>query len=132
MTRNALLLFIFAILGYGFWISPDSNIIAAGVAIFLLGMLSLEKGFNSFSGGVLANFLQRITPDMATSLMNDSAFSYDIQNNLINAAEILFANLYSTEKDMALEDAESDILETDLAQAGQNEAMLSETGEEDR
>ncbi len=75
---------------------------------------------------------QRITSDMATSLMNDSAFSYDIQNNLIDAAGILFANLYSTEKDMALEDAESGTLETDLAQAGQNEAMLSETGEEHR
>jgi hypothetical protein len=33
---------------------------------------------------------------------------------------------------MALEDTESDALETDLAQAGQNEAMLSETGEEGR
>jgi len=56
---------------------------------------------------------QRITPDMATSLMNDSAYTYDIQNNLINAAEIVFANLYSTEIDMALTDAE-----TDTAQAG--------------
>jgi phosphate:Na+ symporter len=58
---------------------------------------------------------QRITPDMATSLMNDSAFSYDIQNNLIAAAEILFANLYSVEKDMELTDAENDIQETGTA-----------------
>jgi phosphate:Na+ symporter len=58
---------------------------------------------------------QRITPDMATSLMNDSAFSYDIQNNLIAAAEILFANLYSVEKDMELTDAENDIKETGTA-----------------
>ena len=69
---------------------------------------------------------QRITPVMATSLMNDSAFSYDIQNNLINAAEILFANLYSTEKDMALDEAESDTAETGMTQAGQNEAMLAD------
>jgi phosphate:Na+ symporter len=75
---------------------------------------------------------QRITPDMATSLMNDSAFSYDIQKNLIAAAEILFANLYSTERDLALTDAESDTLETGKAQAAQNEAMLSETGDENR
>jgi phosphate:Na+ symporter len=58
---------------------------------------------------------QRITPDMATSLMNDSAFSYDIQNNLIDAAEILFANLYSTEKDLELTDAENDRQETGTA-----------------
>ena len=76
MTRNVLLLSIFAILGYGFWISPDFKTIAAGVPIFLLGMLSLEK---------------------ATSLMNDSGFAYEIQNNLIDAADILFANIFSTE-----------------------------------
>ena len=75
---------------------------------------------------------QRITSDMATSLMNDSAFSYDIQNNLIDAAGILFANLYSTEKDMALEDAESGTLETGMARARQNEALLSEAVDEDR
>jgi phosphate:Na+ symporter len=61
MTRNLLLLSIFAILGYGFWINPDFKTITAGVAIFLLGMLSLEKGFKSFSGGVLASFPQRTT-----------------------------------------------------------------------
>jgi phosphate:Na+ symporter len=65
---------------------------------------------------------QRITPDMATSLMNDSAFSYDIQNNLINAAEIVFANLYSTEKDMELTEAD-----TDLEQAG-DEPPETDTG----
>ena len=43
MTRNLLLLSIFAILGYGFRVSPDFKTITAGVAIFLLGMLSLEK-----------------------------------------------------------------------------------------
>ncbi|MGB5427414.1 MAG: Na/Pi symporter [Gammaproteobacteria bacterium] len=75
---------------------------------------------------------QRITPDVATSLMNDSAFSYDIQNNLIDAAEILFANLYSTERDMALTDAESDTTATGVAQAGQKAAMLSEAVDEDR
>ena len=75
---------------------------------------------------------QRITPDMATSLMNDSAFSYDIQNNLIYAAEIVFANLYSTEKDLELDDTESDTAGTGIAQAGQNEALLSEAVDEDR
>ena len=65
---------------------------------------------------------QRITPDMATSLMNDSAFSYDIQNNLINAAEIVFANLYSTEKDMELTEVDAD-----LEQAG-DEPPKTDTG----
>ena len=28
-----------------FWVSPDAQVIAAGVAIFLFGMLMLEDGF---------------------------------------------------------------------------------------
>jgi phosphate:Na+ symporter len=55
---------------------------------------------------------QRITSDMATSLMNDSSFAYQIQRNLISAAEIIFANLYSQEKDLSLteEDVEKEML----------------------
>jgi hypothetical protein len=43
---------------------------------------------------------------MATSLMNDSAFAYDIEKNLIDAAEILLANIYSTEHELQLSEAE--------------------------
>jgi len=31
-----------------------------------------------------------ITPEMATSLMNDAAYSYDVAHNLVNMAEVLF------------------------------------------
>jgi len=68
MTRRILLLTIFAILAYGFWVSPDFKTIAAGVAIFLLGMYSLEEGFKAFSGGVLENFLQKTTDTTWKSL----------------------------------------------------------------
>jgi phosphate:Na+ symporter len=61
MKRNALLTLVFVLLGYAFWTSPDFKTIAAGVAIFLLGMLSLEQGFKAFSGGVLEAFLQKTT-----------------------------------------------------------------------
>ncbi|UCC55488.1 MAG: Na/Pi cotransporter family protein [Gammaproteobacteria bacterium] len=61
MKRNALLTLVFVLLGYAFWASPDFKTIAAGVAIFLLGMLSLEQGFKAFSGGVLEGFLQKTT-----------------------------------------------------------------------
>jgi phosphate:Na+ symporter len=69
------------------------------------------EGEDIIANGTLDRLIreQRITPDMATSLMNDSAFSYDIQNNLINAAEIVFANLYSTEKDMELTEVDADL-----------------------
>ena len=53
MIRKILLPVIFVILAYGFWISPDFKEIAAGVAIFLFGMIALEEGFKAFSGGLL-------------------------------------------------------------------------------
>ncbi|WP_135505583.1 Na/Pi cotransporter family protein [Roseovarius aestuariivivens] len=44
-----------------FWISPDAQEIAAGVAIFLFGMLMLEDGFKLFGGGALERLLERAT-----------------------------------------------------------------------
>ncbi len=68
MLRKILLPTIFGVLGYGFWISPDFKEIAAGVAIFLFGMLSLEEGFKAFTGGVLEKLLQRTTDRLWKSL----------------------------------------------------------------
>lgn len=58
MFKKILLPVIFIILGYGFWLSPDFKEIAAGVAIFLFGMLSLEEGFKVFTGGALEKVLK--------------------------------------------------------------------------
>lgn len=44
-----------------FWISPDAQEIAAGVAIFLFGMLMLEDGFKLFGGSMLERVLERAT-----------------------------------------------------------------------
>ncbi|MCU7842376.1 MAG: Na/Pi symporter [Candidatus Thiodiazotropha sp. (ex Monitilora ramsayi)] len=61
MLRKILLPTIFGVLSYGFWVSPDFKEIAAGVAIFLFGMLALEEGFKAFTGGILERILQRTT-----------------------------------------------------------------------
>lgn len=61
MLKKIFLPSIFIILAYGFWISPDFKEIAAGVAIFLFGMLSLEQGFKSFTGGALEKILKSST-----------------------------------------------------------------------
>lgn len=58
MLRKILLPTIFIILTYGFWVSPNFKEIAAGVAIFLFGMLSLEEGFKAFTGGLLEKVLK--------------------------------------------------------------------------
>jgi len=52
---------IFLLLGYGFWASAEFKTVAAGVAIFLFGMLSLEEGFKTFTGGTLEKILKAST-----------------------------------------------------------------------
>lgn len=68
MLRKILLPTIFLILAYGFWVSPDFKVIAAGVSIFLFGMLSLEEGFKAFSGGTLEKILQKSTDKLYKSI----------------------------------------------------------------
>lgn len=68
MLRKIFLPFILALLAYGFWISPDFKEISAGVAIFLFGMLSLQEGFKTFSGGKLENILQKSTDKLYKSI----------------------------------------------------------------
>ena len=68
MLRRILLPSIFIILSWGFWVSPDFKEIAAGVAIFLFGMLFLEEGFKTFTGGVLEKVLRASTDHQWKSL----------------------------------------------------------------
>lgn len=68
MLKKTLIPSIFLILAYGFWISPNFKEIAAGVAIFLFGMLFLESGFKAFTGGVLEKLLQRTTSGLSKSI----------------------------------------------------------------
>ena len=61
LMRRLLLPAILLLLAYAFWRSSDFKQIAAGVAIFLFGMLALEDGFQRFSGGILERFLRHST-----------------------------------------------------------------------
>ena len=68
MMKRLLLPVILLILTVGFWASSDFQEIAAGVAIFLFGMLMLEDGFKLFSGGVLETMLEKATGSVTKSL----------------------------------------------------------------
>jgi phosphate:Na+ symporter len=69
MLKKILLPSILVILSYGFWVSPDFKEIAAGVSIFLFGMLFLEEGFKAFTGGMLEKLLQKTTDKTWKSLL---------------------------------------------------------------
>ncbi|MES9900671.1 MAG: Na/Pi symporter [Sedimenticola sp.] len=68
MLKKTILPVILLLLFYGFWVSPDFKEIAAGVAVFLFGMLFLEQGFQAFTGGLLEKLLQRTTSSTWKSL----------------------------------------------------------------
>ena len=68
ILKKILLPIILLILAYGFWISPAFKEIAAGVAIFLFGMLFLEQGFKAFTGGMLERILAKSTNTTLKSL----------------------------------------------------------------
>lgn len=68
MVRRLLLGSVFIVLAYGFWLSPNFKEIAAGVAIFLFGMTSLQDGFKAFTGGLLENLLKHTTDKLWKSL----------------------------------------------------------------
>jgi len=69
MKKTWLLIAVFALLGYAFVSSPPFQTIAAGVAVFLFGMLFLEEGFQAFVGGVLEKVLEKVTNTVSKSLL---------------------------------------------------------------
>lgn len=97
MLKKIILPSMFVILAYGFWLSPNFKEIAAGVAIFLFGMLSLEEGFKSFTGGLLEKILKRTTNTLwkslsfgvaSTSLMQSSSLVSVITISFLSAGLI--------------------------------------------
>ena len=97
MLKRIILPTILLILAYGFWISPDFKEIAAGVAIFLFGMLFLEEGFKAFTGGLLEKLLQKTTDKtwktlsfgiVTTTIMQSSSLVSVIAISFISAGMI--------------------------------------------
>ena len=68
MLNKIILPSLLMILAYSLWLSPDFTQIAAGVAIFLFGVLSLKNGFQGFSGGTLEKILRTCTNKLWKSL----------------------------------------------------------------
>ncbi len=59
---------ILGLLALGFWFSGDFQRIAAGVALFLLGMIMLEDGFRALGGATLERLLARATGSLPRAM----------------------------------------------------------------
>lgn len=100
MLRRILLPSIFLLLAYGFWTSSQFKDIAAGVALFLFGMLCMEQGFKAFTGGALQRVLTASTDRLwksvsfgvvSTSLMQSSSLVSVITISFLSAELITLA-----------------------------------------
>jgi len=100
MLRRILLPSIFVLLAYGFWASANFNDVAAGVALFLFGMLCMEQGFKAFTGGALQRVLTASTDKLwksvsfgvvSTSLMQSSSLVSVITISFLSAELISLA-----------------------------------------
>ena len=68
MAKKLILPLVLGLLVIGFWVKPDLQEIAAGIAIFLFGMTMLEDGFRLFSGGLLERILAKATASVPRAL----------------------------------------------------------------
>jgi phosphate:Na+ symporter len=68
MIRKIYIPVILVLLAFGFYYSPNFIAIAAGVSILLFGMIMLEEGFKSFTGGPLEKILIKSTGNTFKSI----------------------------------------------------------------
>ena len=95
------------------YISLISNENEDDIVLILLSKAKINsEKYDIVANGTLDNLIRNslITNEMATSLMNDSAYAYDIHSNLIAMAEIIFVDNYSDLKDMLMDNEDIDLM----------------------
>ena len=91
MIQKFLLFLLCLALAWGFWASDTFKEISAGVAIFLFGMICMERGFKAFSGGLLERALQFSTDRHWKSLLFGAVSTTLMQSSsLISVMSISF------------------------------------------
>lgn len=82
---------LFFILAYGLFANSDFKTIAAGIAIFIVGMLFMEEGFKLFTGGALEKVLQKTTNTVLKSIFSGFVSTSIVQSSsLISIIAISF------------------------------------------
>ncbi|SFC31473.1 phosphate:Na+ symporter [Marinospirillum celere] len=100
MLKKFTLPVVLLVLAYALWASADFMEIAAGVALFMFGMLCLEEGFKTFTGGTLETLLRKSTNRLwkslsfgmvSTTLMQSSTLVSLITISFVSAEMITLA-----------------------------------------
>ena len=99
--------------------------------------VELEESDSTRNGALEALIRNdEITPAMATSLMNDAAYAYDVAKNLVQMGEVLFSSgdlaMKETEREIALTEEEIDEVRATLEEAKRKIASTEREIEEAR
>jgi len=91
MKQRLFLPLLLIALGYLLFTNGEVKVIAAGIAIFLVGMFLLEEGFRLFAGGALQRVLQRSTDTITKALFSGFLATSIVQSSsLISVIAISF------------------------------------------
>lgn len=85
MLKKFIFLPVFALLGYGLLSSSDFAAIAAGIAIFIVGMLFMEDGFRLFTGGTLSQILKKTTGTLPRSIFSGFVATAIVQSSSLTS-----------------------------------------------
>ncbi len=91
MIRRWIFLVVLVILGFAIFYNPNFKTIAAGVAILLFGMVTLEQGFKVFAKGPLRRILKKATEKLYKSITAGALVTAVIQSSsLVSVITISF------------------------------------------
>ena len=91
MIRRSIFLLVLIIIGLVLFFNPDFKTIAAGVAILLFGMVTLEEGFKVFTRGPLKRILKKATGKLYKSIGVGAIVTAVIQSSsLVSVVTISF------------------------------------------
>lgn len=91
MIQKFLLPFFLFALGYLLFNNSEAQVIVAGIAIFLIGMIFMEDGFKFFSGGFLERILKKSTDTLPKAIFTGFLSTTLVQSSsLISIITISF------------------------------------------
>lgn len=83
--KKLLILPVLLFLGYALIVSGDFSAIAAGIAIFIVGMLFMEDGFRLFTGGILSKILHKTTDTVFKSIFSGFIATAIVQSSSLTS-----------------------------------------------
>ena len=91
VAKNSGVFIALAVLGYFVIVSSDFKVIAAGIAVFTVGMFLMEDGFRQFTGGIMERVLEKMTDKLIKAIFSGFFVTSIVQSSsLVSIIAISF------------------------------------------